>query len=80
MTASVNTTYPFSDTLITTIKADKAFTYYVRVPSWVSKGTIAVNGGKASALAPKNGLHAVKVSSGTTTLTLNLPADITIGE
>ncbi|KAI0825775.1 hypothetical protein BC629DRAFT_1586645 [Irpex lacteus] len=78
VTASVNTTYPFSDTLITTIKADKAFTYYVRVPSWVSKGAIAVNGGKASALAPKNGLHAVRVSSGTTTLTLNLPADITI--
>ncbi|KAI0685304.1 hypothetical protein BC835DRAFT_1384885 [Cytidiella melzeri] len=78
VTATVNTTYPFSDTVTTTIQAAKAFTYYVRIPSWVSKGTISVNNGKAAAVSPQNGLHAVKVPSGITTLTLNLPADITI--
>lgn len=81
MTATITTTYPFSDTLTTKITAKSAFTYYVRIPSWVSKGTLSVNGRRASAVKPdKNGLHAVRVSSGTTTLVLNLPAEITIGK
>ena len=71
--------YPFSDTLTTTITAEKAFTYYVRIPSWVSKGTIAINGGAARPVSPTNGLHAVSVRAGTTKFTLDLPADITIG-
>ncbi|KAI0705252.1 hypothetical protein BC835DRAFT_1410156 [Cytidiella melzeri] len=78
VTVTVNTTYPFSDILVTTIHANKPFTYYVRIPSWVSEGTMSVNGSKASTVAPKNGLHAVQVSSGTTTLILNLPSEITV--
>jgi hypothetical protein len=79
VTVNVDTLYPFSDTLQTTITATKAFTYYVRIPSWVSQGTIAINGGKATAVSPSNGLQAVSVSSGTTTFVLNLPAQITTG-
>lgn len=79
VSVSVNTNYPFSDTLTTTITAAKAFTYYVRIPSWVVGGTIAVNGAKAVAVAPKNGLQAVSAKAGTTTFVLNLPAPITIG-
>ncbi|KAI0766666.1 hypothetical protein BD413DRAFT_615077 [Trametes elegans] len=76
---NVDTLYPFGDTLTTTIKAAKPFTYYVRIPSWVSKGTIAVNGGVAEAVSPSaNGLHGIPVKAGTTKLTLHLPADITI--
>ncbi|KAH8115214.1 hypothetical protein DFH11DRAFT_1726088 [Phellopilus nigrolimitatus] len=45
VTASVDTLYPFSDTLTTTVSADKAFTYYVRIPSWVSNATVTLNGG-----------------------------------
>ncbi|KAI0796217.1 hypothetical protein C8Q75DRAFT_711525 [Abortiporus biennis] len=78
VSVNVATIYPFSDTLTTTIQATKAFTYYVRIPSWVSKGTISVNGGRASSVSPINGLHAVKVPAGTTKLVLNIPADITI--
>ncbi|KAI0675672.1 hypothetical protein C8Q78DRAFT_988207 [Trametes maxima] len=78
VSVAVDTLYPFSDTLTTTIRADKAFTYYVRIPSWVTKGTIAINGGAAKAVSPSNGLHAVSVKAGTTRFTLNLPADITI--
>lgn len=79
VTVNVDTLYPFSDTLHTTITATKAFTYFVRIPSWVSGGTIAINGGKANAVNPSNGLQAVSVSPGTTTFVLNLPAKITIG-
>ncbi|KAF9444894.1 hypothetical protein P691DRAFT_735811 [Macrolepiota fuliginosa MF-IS2] len=77
VTVNVDTLYPFSDTLTTTITATSAFTYYVRIPSWVSGGTIAINGGQATAVRPTNGLHAVSVPAGTTKFTLNLPATIT---
>ncbi|KAJ4495985.1 hypothetical protein C8J55DRAFT_495449 [Lentinula edodes] len=77
VTVTVNTIYPFSDTLNTTITAAKAFTYYVRIPSWVVNGTISVNGGTPSAVSPVNGLQAVQVEAGTTTFVLNLPAEIT---
>lgn len=79
VTANVNTLYPFGDTLTTTVTATSAFTYYVRIPSWVSGGTIAINGGKATAVSPSNGLQAVSIPAGTTTFVLNLPAQITTG-
>jgi len=79
VTASVNTQYPFSDTLTTTITATQAFTYFVRIPVWVQGGTISVNGGAATAVSPNaNGLQAVSAGAGTTTFVLNLPAPITL--
>lgn len=80
VSVAVDTNYPFSDVLTTTITAAKAFTYYVRIPSWVVDGTIAVNGGEGIAVAPTEGLQAVAVGAGTTTFVLNLPAPITIGK
>jgi hypothetical protein len=80
VTANVATIYPFSDTLTTTITAQKAFTFKVRIPSWTVGGTISVNGGQATAVAPVNGLHSVNVNAGTTKIALNLPAQITIGQ
>ncbi|KAI0320993.1 hypothetical protein OF83DRAFT_1168834 [Amylostereum chailletii] len=77
VSVTVDTLYPFGDTLTTTITAQKNFLYYVRIPSWVSSGTVSVNGAASTPVAPKNGLHAVQVSAGQTTLVLNLPADIT---
>ncbi|KAG6829589.1 hypothetical protein H0H87_010738 [Tephrocybe sp. NHM501043] len=77
VTATVSTLYPFSDTLTTTITATSAFTYYVRIPSWVVGGTIAINGGAAKSLSPSNGLQAVSAAAGTTTFALNLPTAIT---
>ncbi|KAF8153213.1 hypothetical protein B0H34DRAFT_800441 [Crassisporium funariophilum] len=75
--AVVDTQYPFSDVLTTTITATKAFTYFVRIPGWVVGGTIAVNGAAAKAVAPVNGLQAVAAAAGTTKFVLNLPAPIT---
>ncbi|KAF9483297.1 hypothetical protein BDN70DRAFT_851929 [Pholiota conissans] len=76
--AVVDTKYPFSDVLTTTVTATKAFTYYVRIPSWVVGGTISINGAAARAVSPANGLQAVSVSAGTTKFVLNLPSPITI--
>ncbi|KAF9467133.1 hypothetical protein BDZ94DRAFT_1211502 [Collybia nuda] len=76
VTSTVDTLYPFSDTLTTTVTASQAFTYYVRIPSWVVGGTIAINGAAAKAVTPSNGLQAVSVTAGTTTFVLNLPAAV----
>ncbi|KAG6835645.1 hypothetical protein H0H93_016233 [Arthromyces matolae] len=65
------------DSLTTTITATSAFTYYVRIPSWVVGGTISINGGAANALSPSNGLQAVNAAAGKTSFVLNLPALIT---
>jgi len=78
VTANVATLYPFGDTVTTTITAHTAFTYFVRIPSWVVAGTIAINGAAAKAVAPVNGLQAVTVGAGTTTFVLQLPAPITV--
>ena len=76
----MSTLYPFSDALDITVTAEKAFTYYVRIPSWTVGGTVSVNGGDAESVSPgDNGLHAISVKEGTTKIALNLPADITIG-
>ncbi|PIL24884.1 hypothetical protein GSI_12771 [Ganoderma sinense ZZ0214-1] len=75
---SVDTIYPFSDSLITTITADKPFTYYVRIPSWASNGTIAINGEEPCAVQPTDGLQSIPVQAGSTNFTLNLPAEITV--
>ncbi|KAJ7655377.1 hypothetical protein B0H17DRAFT_1099127 [Mycena rosella] len=79
VSAKVETLYPFGDTLTTTISATKPFTYFTRIPSWVTAGTVSVNGAPAEALAPnENGLHAVAVGAGVTTLVFELPAEIRI--
>ncbi|KAJ7480003.1 hypothetical protein B0H11DRAFT_2026128 [Mycena galericulata] len=78
VTANVATLYPFSDTVTTTITAKKAFTYFVRIPSWVVGGTIAINNAAPKPAAPVNGLQAVTVGAGTTTFVLQLPAPITL--
>ena len=79
VTATVDTQYPFSDVLTTTIVADQPFTYKVRIPSWVEGGTIAVNGAPAKPVSPVNGLQSVEISAGKTVLVLDLPAPITVG-
>ncbi|KAK0186298.1 hypothetical protein F5146DRAFT_1065341 [Armillaria mellea] len=79
VSVDVDTQYPFSDTLVTTITAMEAFTYFVRIPRWVIEGTISINGGAPKALTPnKNGLQPVDISVGTTEFSLELPTDITI--
>ncbi|KAF5353734.1 hypothetical protein D9758_008623 [Tetrapyrgos nigripes] len=76
----VETLYPFGDTLTTTITATKDFDYFVRIPSWVSGGSISVGDGPKEELTPdeQTGLQKVEVKKGVTVLRLRLPAEITI--
>ncbi|KAF9255853.1 hypothetical protein L218DRAFT_1008082 [Marasmius fiardii PR-910] len=77
VTVDVETTYPFSDTVSTTITAGSAYTHLVRIPSWVVNGTIAINRGQAQSLAPKNGFQSVSIPAGQTNFVLNLTPQIT---
>ncbi|PBK71367.1 hypothetical protein ARMSODRAFT_911237 [Armillaria solidipes] len=77
VTISIDTLYPFGDTLSYTVTASKAFTFFVRIPSWVVGGTIAMNGGSTKPVSPSNGLLAISIPSGSTKFVLNLPAEIT---
>ncbi|KIY46374.1 hypothetical protein FISHEDRAFT_75713 [Fistulina hepatica ATCC 64428] len=73
----VKTVYPFGDKLTTSITASKAFTYFVRIPSWVDKGSYSINGLEATALSPLDGLQAISVDAGTTIIMMDLPAQVT---
>ncbi|KAK7057653.1 phosphoribosyltransferase-like protein [Favolaschia claudopus] len=79
VTVAVSTLYPFGDVLTTRISATNAFTYFVRIPSWITGGTVSVNDGPAEPVKPnENGLHPVAVGAGFTKLVLELPAEIRI--
>jgi DUF1680 family protein len=77
--ASVETIYPFSDTVNVEITATKDFSYFIRIPSWVSGATLATNDGDAESIEAGQLLE-VPISAGTTTLALNLPSEITTGK
>ena len=81
VSATIDTLYPFSDSLTGTIQADEAFTYLVRIPSWVSDATVSLNGGSQSNIRADTGtgLASIPLPAGKSTFTLNLPAPITIG-
>ncbi|KAL0570021.1 hypothetical protein V5O48_011940 [Marasmius crinis-equi] len=77
VSVDVETTYPFSDIVSTSITADSSYTHLVRIPSWVVNGTVSINGGEAQPLEPHDGFHSISVPAGKTTFVLNLPAEIT---
>ncbi|KAG8747097.1 hypothetical protein FRC10_002513 [Ceratobasidium sp. 414] len=79
----VDTNYPFSDNIKTTVTTNKAFTFNIRVPTWVnSKASIKVGGAAPKALTPNSTTRLQKVSipAGTTVISLVLSADITTEE
>jgi len=79
---TVDTLYPFGNTLTYTISAQKSFAFKIRVPTWAQNSTastIAVNNGKATALSPDaTSLHTVNVKAGKTSLTVKLNAPLEI--
>jgi hypothetical protein len=77
VSVKVDTAYPFSDKLTTTITADKAFTYRVRIPSWVTGGNVVI--GSNTYVVSSGQLQAISVPAGTSSFVLSLPAKITTG-
>ncbi|KAL1948739.1 hypothetical protein VTO73DRAFT_10545 [Trametes versicolor] len=75
---TMNSSYPFGwDTLTkAVIVAQKAFVYYVRIPSWSAGATISINGSFFDPCKPVNGLHAIRIEPGTTNVTLDLPLEL----
>ncbi|KAJ7631929.1 hypothetical protein DFH06DRAFT_1223303 [Mycena polygramma] len=79
---TVDTLYPFGNTLTYTISATKAFSFKIRVPTWAQNSTastIAVNGARATTLSTDTmSLHTVAVKPGKTVLNVNLHAPLEV--
>jgi hypothetical protein len=73
---TVDTLYPFGNSLTYTISATHPFAFKIRVPTFAQNSTastIAVNGAAATTLTPDSmSLHTVNVNAGKTTLHVNL--------
>ncbi|KAF9033749.1 hypothetical protein BDZ89DRAFT_1062844 [Hymenopellis radicata] len=78
VTVHVETQYPFGDVLVTTVTATKPFKYYVRIPSWVSGGTFALDAEQPEALKPLEGLLGIYIRPGKRRITLALSSPISI--
>ncbi|KAH8154047.1 uncharacterized protein LAJ45_01814 [Morchella importuna] len=81
VTVSVDTIYPFGDTLVYTITARSSFDFYIRIPSWtvLALSSISVDGKKAGALTPdENSLQKVAVKSGRTTVKVKLGMEVNV--
>ncbi|KAJ6627782.1 hypothetical protein B0H10DRAFT_1991863 [Mycena sp. CBHHK59/15] len=79
---TVDTLYPFGNTLTYTVSASKPFAFKIRVPTWAqnsTKSTISVNNARATVLSPDSfSLHTVQVNAGKTTLHVNLNSPLEI--
>ncbi|KAF8915766.1 hypothetical protein CPB85DRAFT_1432774 [Mucidula mucida] len=76
--AGVETQYPFSDVLVTTVTATKPFMYYVRIPSWITGGSFALDDEPPETLKPLEGLLGIYITPGKRRITLALPSPISI--
>eukprot|EP01052_Picozoa_sp_SAG31_P054245 SAG31_NODE_14331_length_813_cov_1.082633_1_plen_186_part_10 len=82
----VTTMYPFEEKIVFDVKADKAFTFELRIPAWcegatVTNGGSMIGGGEtahASAPLPSGTMHAISVVAGSSTVTLTLPLKIRV--
>ena len=74
---SVETEYPFGDAVTVRVRATKAVTLNVRVPTWAKHATAGLNGA-AHAKVDGGAYHVVQCSAGETVLTLALNPDIVV--
>ena len=74
---SVETEYPFGDTVAVRVRVAEAVTLHVRVPTWANHATASLNG-KAHAKVAGGAYHTVQCSAGETVLVLALNPDIVV--
>lgn len=76
----MDTIYPFGSTLRYAIKAARPLTFSIRVPAWsLAKSTSSING-RTSRLSPDptTSLQSFSISSGATSIIVDLKMDIRI--
>lgn len=80
---TVDTLYPFGQTLKYKFEASAPFTFYIRIPGWARSGSsLSINGQRALALSPdpRSSLQAVTVPQGKTLVELYLEMEIEVEE
>jgi hypothetical protein len=76
---TLDTEYPFGDTLNFSVVAGAQFKLRLRIPQWAARPTIAVGSGPpAPVTVAPDGFHTVSVPQGESTFTLTLPMDVRI--
>lgn len=73
------TDYPFSNNLTYSITSDRAFDFYVRVPSWYlpSSSSVTIGSETSQPLSPDtNGLHHLSIPAGTNKVSYSLGSQI----
>jgi DUF1680 family protein len=81
VTVNCETNYPFDNLLTYTITASAPFEFFVRIPGWgLSSSTFTLNTASAQSLSPdaQTGMHTLQISSGTSTLSLNIGNQIVL--
>ncbi|KAJ7931416.1 hypothetical protein B0H13DRAFT_1958029 [Mycena leptocephala] len=79
VTVNAQTNYPFSSTITYSISAQQAFSFGIRVPTWVSNAKISytVDGGASqTGTANSAGYVVLNIGSGSHTVTANIPMSI----
>jgi hypothetical protein len=78
VTATLETDYPFRETLRLTVRADRAvrFPLLLRVPSWAAGATLRTAGGRERTLRPGTFHRVEREWAGTVTLDLRFPMPV----
>ena len=74
---SVETEYPFGDTVTVRVRATEAVTLHVRVPAWANHATASLNGAARTKVGA-GAYHTVQCSAGETVFALALNPDIVV--
>lgn len=82
-TVTVDTLYPFGQTLKYRIEASAPFTFYIRIPGWARSGSsLRINGRRALGLSPgpQTSFQAVTISQAETLVELCLDMEVEVEE
>ena len=78
---TLDTEYPFGETLEFAAVAESAFKFRLRIPQWADEATVAVGSGAPTpATAAADGFHTVALPAGESSVTLTLPMEVRIEE
>ena len=77
---TLDTLYPFGETLNFTVTADAPFGFRLRIPRWAAdRATVAIGAAASAPATPgSDGFHVVGLPAGQSSLTLTLPSEVRV--
>lgn len=75
---TVDTEYPFSEKIHFMVSAKQAFPFSVRIPGWCKNASVTTTPALNTHTALQPGLYSIKLPTGNSTVTLELPMEIRV--